>query len=100
RFRLLYLPSRLFCQEEQRDLLTLCPTLPKRSPVLPGRARGESMKPWHIGSTAALALASVIGGGMVQPVVRAQGAPTWMTDYEAARGTARRSDKPLFVAFR
>jgi hypothetical protein len=58
------------------------------------------MNRWLVGAVFGLAF----GVGPDDPgrelVAPSRTAPVWFTDYEAARETARRSGKPLFVVFR
>ena len=58
------------------------------------------MKPWKMGGLMAIShLALMITGGMPLTADAPQ-EPAWLTDYQAARATARQSGKPLFVVFR
>jgi hypothetical protein len=58
------------------------------------------MRPWQLCSAVTLGVASLAGGGGVRPATAPIAAPAWTGDYEAARAEARRTGKPLFVAFR
>jgi hypothetical protein len=58
------------------------------------------MKPWQLCSALLLGVASLAGRGAVVPDAQPVAKPAWRSDYEAARAEARRTGKPLFVAFR
>jgi hypothetical protein len=58
------------------------------------------MKSWLLGSVWVLASCCVSVALAQVPKRQTPQAPTWLADYDAARETARRSGKPLFVVFR
>lgn len=58
------------------------------------------MKPWHFGGAVLTGVALLVAGASIQPPARAQQTVNWQSDFEAARAVARRTGKPLFVAFR
>jgi hypothetical protein len=59
------------------------------------------MRPWQIGTILMLGVASLTGSSALRPAAApVSGSVAWMSDYEAARAEARRTGKPLFVAFR
>jgi hypothetical protein len=58
------------------------------------------MRPWQLGAALTLGVAALGGSGAVGPAAAPAASVAWMDDYEAARTEARRSGKPLFVAFR
>jgi hypothetical protein len=57
------------------------------------------MKPWQLCGTLAVGLGALVSSTLMQSPARSQ-APSWLSDYETARATARQTGKPLFVAFR
>ena len=58
------------------------------------------MNRWTFGGIAALGLGALVVGSTTCVPVSAQAEPAWQSDYAAAQELARRSGKPLFVAFR
>jgi hypothetical protein len=58
------------------------------------------MKPWRLCTALTLGIAALGGSSAVRPAEAPAAAPVWIGDYEAARAEARRTGKPLFVAFR
>jgi hypothetical protein len=58
------------------------------------------MRSWQLGTTLSVGFAVLAGGSATRPAPTAPAPVAWRSDYEAARVDARRTGKPLFVAFR
>ncbi|MFN3652318.1 MAG: hypothetical protein ACK47B_22300 [Armatimonadota bacterium] len=60
------------------------------------------MNSWKASALAALGVTGLVAGAVArQPVAAvAQSAPSWLSDFEAARAQARQSGKPIFLVFR